>query len=128
MLITISRQYGAGGSEVARQVAAARSIWRVLDNELIEEVARRAGVSAEQIAEKEERAPSFVERLARTLAASTLSCCRGLCPVARSRSSRSAIWYASPNQWWRRRPRRAGWFLSAGRSRGPWRGSERVFT
>ena len=70
MLITISRQYGAGGSEVARQVAAALG-WRVLDNELIEEVARRAGVPAEQVAEKEERAPSFVERLARTLAAST---------------------------------------------------------
>jgi cytidylate kinase len=70
MLITISRQYGAGGSEVARQVAAALG-WQVLDNELIEEVARRAGVPAEQVAEKEERAPSFVERLARTLAAST---------------------------------------------------------
>jgi cytidylate kinase len=70
MLITISRQYGAGGSEVAKRVAAALG-WRVLDNELIEEVARRAGVPAEQVAEREERAPSFVERLARTLAAST---------------------------------------------------------
>src|SRR4051812_22493859 len=70
MLITISRQYGAGGSEVARRVAAALG-WRVLDNELIEEVGRRAGVPAEQVAEREERGPSFVERLARTLAAST---------------------------------------------------------
>jgi cytidylate kinase len=70
MLITISRQYGAGGSEVARRVAAALG-WRVVDNELIEEVAARAGVPPEQVAERDERAPSFVERLARTLAAST---------------------------------------------------------
>ena len=42
MLITISRQYGAGGSEVARRVAAALE-WRVVDNELIEQVAARAG-------------------------------------------------------------------------------------
>jgi cytidylate kinase len=70
MLITISRQYGAGGSEVARRVAAALG-WRVVDNELIEEVAARAGIPADQVAERDERAPSFVERLARTLAAST---------------------------------------------------------
>jgi cytidylate kinase len=70
MLITISRQYGAGGSEVARRVAAELG-WQVLDNELVEEVAARAGVPPEQVAERDERGPSFVERLARTLAAST---------------------------------------------------------
>jgi CMP/dCMP kinase len=69
MLITISRQYGAGGSEVARRVADALG-WHVVDNELVEEVAARAGVPPEQVAEQEERVPSFVERLARTLAAS----------------------------------------------------------
>ena len=70
MLITISRQYGAGGSEVARRVAAELG-WRVVDNELVEEVATRAGVPPAQVAEREERVPSFVERLARTLVAST---------------------------------------------------------
>ncbi len=70
MLITISRQFGAGGSEVARRVAAALS-WRVVDNELIEQVAARAGLPAERVAEREERVPTFVERLARTLAAAT---------------------------------------------------------
>lgn len=69
MLITISRQYGAGGSEVARRVATALG-WRVVDNELVEEVAARAGLPAAQVAEREERVPSFAERLARTLAAS----------------------------------------------------------
>jgi cytidylate kinase len=70
MLITISRQYGAGGSEVARRVAAALG-WRVVDNELVEEVAARAGLPREDVAEREERVPSFAERLARTLAASS---------------------------------------------------------
>jgi cytidylate kinase len=67
MVITISREYGAGGSEVARRVAATLG-WSVIDNELVEEVAARAGVSPEQVAERDERVPGFVERLARTLA------------------------------------------------------------
>lgn len=70
MIITISRQYGAGGSEVARRVAAALG-WRVVDNELVEEVAARAGLLPADVAEREERVPSFAERLTRTLAAST---------------------------------------------------------
>ena len=37
MLVTISRQYGAGGSEVARRVADALG-WRLVDNELVERV------------------------------------------------------------------------------------------
>jgi cytidylate kinase len=70
MLITVSRQYGAGGSEVARRVAEALG-WRVVDNELVEEVASRAGLPREDVAEREERLPGFAERLARTLATST---------------------------------------------------------
>jgi cytidylate kinase len=70
MLITISRQYGAGGSEVARLVAGALG-WHVVDNELVEQVAARAGLPPEDVAEREERVPTFIERLARTLAAAT---------------------------------------------------------
>jgi len=70
MLITISRQFGAGGSIVARQVAE-RLAWRVVDNELVEQVALRAGLSPERVAEREERVSTFVERLARTLAAAS---------------------------------------------------------
>lgn len=69
MLITISRQFGAGGSLVARMVAEQLG-WSVIDNELVDEVARRIGKPAEEVAEKEERVPSFVERLARALVAS----------------------------------------------------------
>ncbi len=70
MLITMAREYGAGGSEVARRVAEALH-WRVVDNELVERIAARAGLSREEVESMEERVPSFIERLARTLAAST---------------------------------------------------------
>jgi cytidylate kinase len=70
MLITVSRQFGAGGSEVAGRVAEALD-WRLVDNELVEQVATRAGLQPEEVAEMEERVPTFVERLARTLAAAT---------------------------------------------------------
>ncbi len=69
MIVTVSRQFGAGGAEVARQVAQ-RLGWSLVDNQLIDQVAARAGMAREEVAEREERAPGFVERLARTLATS----------------------------------------------------------
>jgi len=67
-VITITRQYASGGSEVARLVGAALG-WDVIDNEFVDEVARRAGLPPDAIAQREERAPGLLERLARTLAA-----------------------------------------------------------
>lgn len=69
-LITVTRQYGSGGSEIARRVAAALG-WTVIDNEFVEEVARRAGLPPEQVAARDERAPGLLERLARALAVSS---------------------------------------------------------
>jgi len=66
-VITITRQYASGGSDVARLVAAQLG-WTVIDNEFVDEVARRAGLPAEEVAQREERAPGLLERLARTLA------------------------------------------------------------
>src|SRR5438445_564085 len=66
-VITVTRQYAAGGSDVARHVAAALD-WTVIDNEFVDEVARRAGLAPEEVAERDERAPGLLERLARTLA------------------------------------------------------------
>lgn len=70
MLITLSRQYGAGGSEVARLVAD-QLRWTVVDNEIVDRVARRAGLAPRVVAEQDERVPGFVERLARALMASS---------------------------------------------------------
>jgi cytidylate kinase len=70
MIITISRQYGSGGAEVARRVAD-RLGWRVVDNEFIERVAARAGLTPAEVAEREERAPGFLDRLAWALTAAS---------------------------------------------------------
>ena len=69
MLITISRQFGAGGSEVARRVADALG-WSLVDNEFVEQVAQRAGLPPEEVADREERVLSFIERLSLTMASS----------------------------------------------------------
>lgn len=68
-LITISRMYGSGGSEVAKHVADALG-WQLLDNEIIDAVAEQLGISPAEVAEREERVPSLVQRLAATLAMS----------------------------------------------------------
>lgn len=66
-LITVTRQYGSGGSDIARLVAKALG-WTLIDNEFVDQVARLAGLPAAEVAQREERAPGLLERLARTLA------------------------------------------------------------
>jgi len=48
---------------------AAELRWDVIDNEFVDEVARRAGPPPDAVAQRDERAPGLLERLARTLAA-----------------------------------------------------------
>lgn len=69
MIITISRQYAAGGSDVAQRVAAAIG-WTVVDDALIDRVSERSGFAPEEVASLEERVPSFLERLAQSSALS----------------------------------------------------------
>jgi cytidylate kinase len=70
VIITISRQFGAGGAEVARRVAD-RLQWRVADNEFVDRVAARAGLTPDEVALREERVPGFMERLAWALASAS---------------------------------------------------------
>src|SRR2546430_13251094 len=65
-VITVTRQYGSGGSDIARLVAEGLE-WELVDNQFVEEVARRAGVPPDEVAQREERAPGLLERLPRTL-------------------------------------------------------------
>jgi cytidylate kinase len=62
-IITISRQYGSGGSEVAERVARALE-WHLYDNTLVDEVAARLGMTVAEVSAREERLPSLAERLA----------------------------------------------------------------
>ncbi len=62
-LITISREYGAGGSELAALLGE-RLGWRVLDRDLIQQLARRLECETTEIAALSEHPPSFLDRLA----------------------------------------------------------------
>lgn len=64
--LTISRTYGAGGSEIAALVADQLG-WSLLDNNFVERVAARLHTTPAQVQAVEERTPSLAERLATVL-------------------------------------------------------------
>jgi cytidylate kinase len=66
-LITISRQYGSGGSEIAERVARALG-WHLYDNAVANEVAKRLGMQPADVSAREERVPSLPERIASAMA------------------------------------------------------------
>ena len=66
-IITISRQYGSGGSDVAARIAEALG-WRLLDNAIIDKVAEQLGTTVEEVEAREERVPSLAQRLADAMA------------------------------------------------------------
>ncbi len=69
-VVTISRQYASGGSDIAR-IVSRRLAWQLVDNQLVDRVAEQAGLPREEVEEREERVPGLVERLARALAISS---------------------------------------------------------
>lgn len=66
-IVTVSRQYGSGGSEVAERVAHALG-WKLYDNAVVEEVAARLRMTPAEVSAREERVPSLVERMASAMA------------------------------------------------------------
>ena len=68
-IVTISRQYGSGGSEVAERVARALG-WHLYDNAVVDEVASRLGMTSAEVSAREERLPSLAERLASAISLS----------------------------------------------------------
>jgi len=65
-LITISREFGAGGGELAAALGA-RLGWPVLDRDIAQRAAERLGVDEEAIAARDEHAPGLLERLGTTI-------------------------------------------------------------
>jgi cytidylate kinase len=70
VIITVSRMFGSGGSDVAARVARQLG-WQLLDNAVVDAVAERLGVSRAEVSSIEERVPSLSERIASTLRMST---------------------------------------------------------
>jgi CMP/dCMP kinase len=62
-VLTVSRLYGSGGSEVAKELG-----WSLLDNAVVDAVAARMGLSVAEVRDREERVPSLVERLTSAMA------------------------------------------------------------
>lgn len=77
-ILTISRLYGSGGSEVAA-IVAKKLGWSLLDNEVVDAVAARLGMSTAEVQAREERVPSLVQRLA---SAMTMGTQEWMIPVA----------------------------------------------
>jgi CMP/dCMP kinase len=67
-IVTISREYGAGGSSVASIVAAELGA-EVVDKKLIEEVAARLSMRPSDVEAESERPRSLLERLVRSFSA-----------------------------------------------------------
>jgi cytidylate kinase len=61
--ITISRQFGCGGSEVARRVAAALG-WRLVDNAFVDGIAAALPASTATAKAVDEHVPTLAERIA----------------------------------------------------------------
>lgn len=60
--ITISRQYGSGGGEIATRLAR-RLGWQLIDHEVIVQVAHELGVSEAEAEVHDERVEGLVERI-----------------------------------------------------------------
>ncbi len=65
-IITVSREYGSGGGKVAEMLAE-RLGWRLVDRQLVAEVAKRARVDAATAAHFDETADPWFHRLVKAL-------------------------------------------------------------
>jgi cytidylate kinase len=63
-VITVEREYGAGGSLVAAQLAR-RKGWQLLDRQLTCEIAKLASVDEKAVARREEKCDPLMHRLAK---------------------------------------------------------------
>src|SRR4051812_17489452 len=60
--VTISREYGSGGGEVARRLAE-RLGWHLVDHEVVMDVARSLGVSEDEAEAHDEHTDTLASRI-----------------------------------------------------------------
>jgi len=61
-VLTISHQYGSGGSRIARELGR-RLGWSVWEKEIVRKIASQYKVAEEYVEAKDERVDSFIERM-----------------------------------------------------------------
>jgi cytidylate kinase len=65
-VLTISREYGSGGAEIAHLIA--RNLgWRLVDKELMNEISRKANISLSEAAVFDERVDPWFHRITRSI-------------------------------------------------------------
>ncbi|HEY7419631.1 MAG TPA: cytidylate kinase family protein, partial [Ktedonobacteraceae bacterium] len=64
--ITISREYGSGGGEIARRIAQ-RLGWTLIDHEAVLRIAKELDVSEEEAEAHDEHGEDFFSRLLTTM-------------------------------------------------------------
>lgn len=60
--VTISREYGSGGGEIAARLAR-RLNWQLVDHQLVAQVARSLGETEQEAAQRDEHVAGFVSRV-----------------------------------------------------------------
>lgn len=65
-VVTISRQIGSGGGELARRVGRALG-WRVVDREVVQAISRELRLPEEEAEARDERVAGFAERVGQLL-------------------------------------------------------------
>jgi hypothetical protein len=78
--LTIAREYGSGGAEIARMVADSLG-WRLLDSALLAEVSRRAQAPMADAVALDERVDPWLHRISRPLWQSGGDVVSGMAPV-----------------------------------------------
>src|SRR5262245_11378531 len=66
LMLTISHQYGSGGSQIARDLGG-RLQWSVWDKEIVRKIATEYQLEEKDVEAKDERVASFIERLVELL-------------------------------------------------------------
>ena len=69
IVVTISRQFGSGGAEIAHLVAQESGL-NYVDHEIIDEVARRLGVEVHQVAQQDEQTSGIVGHILKAIQSS----------------------------------------------------------
>ena len=65
-VVTLSREYGSGGGEIAARLAR-RLAWRLIDHEIVARVAQELGITAAEAATYDEQGAGRVARFLRSL-------------------------------------------------------------
>jgi cytidylate kinase len=65
-VLTISREYGSGGAEIAHLIARDLG-WKLIDKELINEISQKGQVSANEAAAFDEKVDPWIHRLTRSV-------------------------------------------------------------